>query len=53
MIQQQLAHWQRDGDLASVRAEAALDRLSEAERAAWRALWRDVDQKRLEIAATR
>jgi hypothetical protein len=30
-------------DLVSVRDHPALDRLAEAERAAWRALWRDVD----------
>ena len=43
-IQQQLAHWRRDPDLASVHDAQALDRLPENERAAWRALWRDVDE---------
>jgi hypothetical protein len=43
-IQQRLAHWQRDPDLASVRDPKALDRLAEAERAAWEALWHDVDE---------
>jgi hypothetical protein len=38
-----MAHWRRDSDLASVRDPAALDRLPENERAAWQALWRDVD----------
>ncbi len=42
-IQQRLAHWHRDPDLASVRDAAALDRLAANERAAWQALWRDVD----------
>ena len=31
-------------DLASVRDRPALDRLPENERAAWQALWRDVDE---------
>ncbi len=43
-IQQTLAHWRRDPDLASVRDPQALDHLSEDERAAWQALWRDVDE---------
>jgi tetratricopeptide (TPR) repeat protein len=43
-IQQRLAHWRSDGDLASVRDSQALDRLPENERAAWQALWRDVEQ---------
>jgi tetratricopeptide (TPR) repeat protein len=43
-IQQRLTHWKRDADLASVRDPQALDRLPEDERAAWRALWRDVDK---------
>jgi serine/threonine-protein kinase len=42
-IQQQMAHWRRDLDLTSVRDPQALDRLPENERAAWQALWRDVD----------
>jgi hypothetical protein len=41
-IQRRLAHWRNDPDLASVRDPKALDRLAEDERAAWRALWRDV-----------
>ena len=43
-IQQQLTHWGSDADLASVRDPAALDRLADNERAAWQALWRDVDE---------
>jgi len=42
--QQRLAHWWRDPDLASVRDPQALDRLGDNERAAWQALWRDVDE---------
>jgi hypothetical protein len=38
------AHWQKDPDLASVRDRSALDRLPEHERAAWQALWREVDE---------
>jgi Flp pilus assembly protein TadD/serine/threonine protein kinase len=41
-IQQRLAHWQKDPDLASVRDRAALDRLPDNECTAWQALWRDV-----------
>ena len=43
-IQERLAHWRRDPDLASVRYPQTIDRLPENERAAWRALWRDVDE---------
>jgi serine/threonine-protein kinase len=43
-IQQRLAHWKLDSDLASVRDAQALERLPENERAAWQALWRDVDE---------
>jgi hypothetical protein len=38
-----MAHWQQDADLAGVRDAAALDRLPEGERRAWRALWQDVE----------
>jgi serine/threonine-protein kinase len=53
MVRQQLAHWRRDPDLASVRDDKALSRLPENERAAWQALWRDADQlaRRLEKKA--
>jgi hypothetical protein len=40
----------RDADLVSVRDHPALDRLAEAERAAWRALWRDVDELTKRVA---
>src|SRR5581483_10643980 len=43
-IRQRLAHWRADADLASVRDPKALDALAEDERAAWQALWRDVDE---------
>jgi hypothetical protein len=39
-----LQYWQKDTDLASLRDSAALGRLPENERAAWQALWRDVDE---------
>jgi tetratricopeptide (TPR) repeat protein len=43
-IQQRLAHWHNDPDLASFRDRPGLERLPEGERAAWQALWRDVDE---------
>jgi tetratricopeptide (TPR) repeat protein len=43
-IQQRLAHWRSDADLAAVRDPSALDRLADNERAAWQSLWRDVDE---------
>jgi hypothetical protein len=43
-ILQRLVHWCTDPDLASVRDSQALDRLPGDERAAWQALWRDVDE---------
>jgi serine/threonine-protein kinase len=51
-IQQQLAHWRSDADLVSVRDPRALDRLTEIERAAWLALWRDVDELAKTVAKT-
>jgi tetratricopeptide (TPR) repeat protein len=42
-VVQALRPWQVDTDLAGVRAPAALARLPAAERAAWQALWADVD----------
>ena len=42
-IQQTLAHWREDDDLAGLRATAAIDKLPEAEREPWRKLWADVD----------
>jgi hypothetical protein len=41
-VRQRLTHWRQDADLASVRDQAALDRLPAAERQAWRQLWADV-----------
>src|SRR5262245_3445728 len=42
-VQQTLRHWQKDADLAGVRDEAALAKLPEPERQAWRKLWADVE----------
>jgi hypothetical protein len=52
LIQQRLTHWRRDPDLESVRDPAALDRLPDNERAAWQALWRDVDELAKRVAKT-
>jgi tetratricopeptide (TPR) repeat protein len=41
-IVQQMVHWQGDPDLAGVRCAAALAKLPQGERAAWRKLWADV-----------
>jgi serine/threonine-protein kinase len=49
-IQQRLAHWRSDPDLASVRDPQAIDRLADNERAAWQALWRDVDELAKRVA---
>jgi tetratricopeptide (TPR) repeat protein len=49
-IQQRLAHWRRDADLASVRDPSALDHLGDNERDAWQALWRDVDELAKRVA---
>jgi Flp pilus assembly protein TadD len=49
-IQQRLAHWRRDPDLASVRDPQALDRLADNDRAAWQALWHDVDELAKRVA---
>jgi serine/threonine-protein kinase len=49
-IQQRLAHWRRDSDLTSVRDPQALDRLADNERAAWQALWREVDELLTRVA---
>jgi hypothetical protein len=49
-LQQRLAHWRHDPALASVRAEAALARVGDPERAAWQALWRDVDELAKRVA---
>ena len=39
-----LEHWKDDADLAGVRDAEALDRLTVAEQADWRALWKRVDR---------
>jgi tetratricopeptide (TPR) repeat protein len=41
-VRQRLAHWQQDTDLAAVRDPAALARLPDDERKAWRQFWDDV-----------
>jgi hypothetical protein len=47
-----LPHWQEDTDLASVRDPQALDHLPDNEHAAWRALWRDVDELAKKVEPT-
>jgi hypothetical protein len=42
-----LAHWKADSDLAGIRDEAALAKLPEAEREAFRSLWADVEALRV------
>jgi serine/threonine-protein kinase len=46
LVRAQMEHWQKDGDFAGVRGDEALAKLPEAERAAWRKLWADVDALR-------
>jgi serine/threonine-protein kinase len=41
-VRRALSHWRQDPDLAGVREPAALARLPEGERQAWRKLWADV-----------
>ena len=43
-IRQWLTQWRSDSDLVWVRDPSHLDRLNGDERAAWQALWRDVDE---------
>jgi serine/threonine protein kinase/tetratricopeptide (TPR) repeat protein len=47
VIVQTLAHWKEDTDLAGIRDEAALAKLPEGEREAFRALWADVEALRV------
>ena len=47
-----MQHWQKDADLASVRADA-LAKLPEAERDGWRKLWADVDTLRKRVAESK
>jgi tetratricopeptide (TPR) repeat protein len=42
-VRQGLEHWLEDTDLISVRDKAALERLPDGERDAWRQLWADVE----------
>jgi hypothetical protein len=42
LVTQQMQHWQKDSDLAGIRDEDALDKLSAEERAACEKLWADV-----------
>jgi hypothetical protein len=42
-VQKELAHLRQDADFAGVRDAAALSRLPEDERRAWRELWQDVE----------
>jgi serine/threonine-protein kinase len=51
-IQQRLAHWRQDPDLASMRDRPALDHLAEDERAACQALWCAVDKLARRLAQT-
>ena len=41
-VRARLLSWQNDADFTSVRGQEALDKLTEAERDAWRKLWADV-----------
>ena len=42
-VSRTLAHWKEDADLAAIRDDAALAKLPEQERAAFKQLWTDVD----------
>ncbi|MFO0959402.1 MAG: serine/threonine-protein kinase [Isosphaeraceae bacterium] len=42
VVVQTLQHWKQDADLASIRDR--IEQLPEAERAAWRSLWAEVDE---------
>jgi gas vesicle protein len=44
IIRQTLKHWKTDKNLAGIRDEKELAKLSEDERAAFKRLWNDVDQ---------
>jgi len=47
LVARTLARWKADPDLAGVRGEEALAGLPEAEREAWRSLWKDAEALRL------
>ena len=53
MIAQTLKHWKTDADLACIRDEKQLAKLSEKERAAFKQLWRDVDQLLTKAASSK
>lgn len=44
LVIQTLKHWQVDLDLASIREEPALAKLSEGERTQWQRLWQQIDE---------
>ena len=55
-VQQRLRHWQKDSDLAGIRDQAALAKLSDEERTAFTQLWADVaalEKKALEVPASK
>jgi serine/threonine-protein kinase len=52
LIRRDLSRWRVNPDLASVRDPQALDRLPDNERAAWQALWGDVDDLARRVAIT-
>jgi tetratricopeptide (TPR) repeat protein len=43
-VRNTLTHWKQDSDLAPVRDPASLAAMPSADRKAWQALWRDVDE---------
>ncbi len=51
-VPQTLTHWKTDSDLAGIRDEKELARLSDDERAAIQQLWNDVDQLIVKAAET-
>jgi tetratricopeptide (TPR) repeat protein len=52
-VRERMRHWQQEAGLASVRDPAALNRLSDDERAAWRRLWANVTELRQKVEPTR
>jgi serine/threonine-protein kinase len=51
-VASQLSHWQKDPDLAGVRPGPDRVAMPDEERAAWQALWRDVDELAKRVAKT-
>ena len=41
-VRRLMLHWRKDADFACVRGDAAIEKLPEAERVAWKKLWADV-----------